>query len=117
MIERLQRIATLLVRLRILIFSLGGLSIVFILLSLIETPWLNDDKLLVPAILGFCWAVTLYSISKLFVSVPAIPDASAGFRARLSARIRRGMLWLLGIFTLALSFAVLILSYQLLRIW
>jgi hypothetical protein len=116
MIERLQRIATFLERLRWLLIILGGLSMAGILLSLIETHWLSGDALLIPAILAFCWAATLYSISKLFTRVPAKPAAEAGFRDRLSAQLRRGALWVLAVVMIALTFSVMILSYQLLRI-
>lgn len=117
MIERLQRIATFLDRLRLLIFVIGGFSLVVVLLSLLETPWLKGDELLIPSILGFCWAATFYSISKLFVVVPGEPGSAAGFRDRLSARLRRGVLWVLGALMIALTISVMVLSYQLLRAW
>ena len=115
MIERLQRIATFLERLRLLIFIMGGLSIVFVLLSLLENPWLTGDGLLIPSILGFCWSATLFSISKLFAVIPVKLNRDARFRDRLSVSLRRGALWVLGVLTMFLTLSVLILSYQLLR--
>lgn len=117
MIERLQRIATFLRPLRLLIFVIGGFSIVVLLLSLFENPWLIGDRLLIPSILGFCWSATLYSISKLFAVVPGKPNAGAGFRDRLSIRLRRGGLWILAVLTVGLTIAVVVLSFELLRTW
>ena len=117
MIERLQRIANFLGPLRLLIFVMGGFSMVIVLLSLFENPWLTGDRLLIPSILGFCWAATLYSISKLFAVVPGMPNEGAGFRERLSIRLRRGGLWILAVLTIGLTIAVVVLSFELLRTW
>lgn len=117
MIERLQRIATFLERLRLLIAIIAGLSIVFVLLSLVENPWLADDELLIPSILGFCWAATLYSISMLFAVVPEKPKAEAGLRDRLSYKLRSAGLWVLALLIVTLTLSVVVLSFQLLRAW
>jgi len=117
MIERLQRIATFLERLRFLIILLGLVSFLFAVFSLMENPWLDDDELLIPSIVGFCWALTLYAISRLFVYVPVKPDTDAGLRIRLSVSVRRGLLWILGVFVVGLTIAVGVLSFELLRTW
>ncbi len=117
MIERLQRIATFLARFRLLLVVMAGFSLVLLLLSVLENPWLSDDALLIPSILAFCWALILYSISELFLAVPPVPAPDAGFRMRFSVSLRRLLLWILGLLCLASSAALLLLSYQLLRTW
>ncbi len=117
MIERLQRIATFLARFQLLIFAMAGFSLLVMLLSVLENPWLHGDKWLIPSILGFCWALVLHSISKLFIVVPSIPGRGTGFRARTSIRLKLALLWVLGVFILGSGAALLILSYQLLRTW
>lgn len=117
MIERLQRIATLLARFRLTLFVLGGFSCVMLLLSVLENPWLAGDALLIPSILGFCWALMLFSLSAIFQAAPGREGAATSFRARLSLRLRRLFYWFLGMLTVATVLALLILSYQLLRVW
>lgn len=117
MIERLQRIATILARFRLPIFVLAGFSLLVLVLSVFDNPLLDNDTLLMPAILGFCWALMLYSTGELFQEIPSKAGIEATFRKRMAVRVRRGILWVLGILTLASSAALLILSYQLMRVW
>ena len=117
MIERLQRIATILARFRLPLFVLAGFSLVVLVLSVLDNPLLDNDRLLMPAILGFCWAVMLYSIGKLFQEIPDKAGSEATFRRRMGVRVRRGILWVLGILTIAGAAGLLILSYQLTRVW
>jgi hypothetical protein len=117
MIERLQRIATILVRFRLPIFVLGGFSLVALVLSVLDNPLLDNDALLMPAILGFCWALMLYSAGELFQAVPDKAGSEATFRRRMGVRVRRGMLWILGVLMMASAAALVILSYQLMRVW
>ena len=117
MIERLQRIATILARFRLLVFVLAGFSLVVLILSVLDNPLLDNDTLLMPAILGFCWALMLYSTGELFQAIPEKAGSEATFRRRMAVRVRRGMLWILGILTIASAVALIVLSYQLMRVW
>ena len=100
-----------------LIFVLAGLSLTVLVLSVLDNPLLDSDALLMPAILGFCWALMLYSTGELFQSIPDKAGREATFRRRIAVRLRRGLLWVLGILTIASGVALLILSYQLMRVW
>lgn len=117
MIERLQRIASLLVRFRLPIIILGGCCLVLLVLSVIEDPWLQDDRLLMPSLLGFCWALMLFSTGEIFQTLPEQATVDTGWRRRLALRFRRFFLSLLGLLTLVSTAALLVLSYQLLRVW
>jgi len=117
MIERLQRIATILARFRLAIFVLAGFSLLVLVLSVLDNPLLDGDTLLMPAILGFCWALMLYSTAELFQVIPDKAGREATFRRRMAVRVRRGILWVLGILSLASTAALLVLTYQLLRVW
>lgn len=117
MIERLQRIATILARFRLPIFVLAGFSLLVLVLSVLDNALLDNDTLLMPAILGFCWALMLYSTGELFQAIPENVGSEATFRRRMAVRVRRGLLWILGILTIASAAALLILSYQLMRVW
>lgn len=116
MIERLHRIATLLSRFRALLLLLAGGCLSLVVLSLIENPWLESETWLMPAIAAFLWLLLLYSLSFLFLNIPVPDEPGLSWDQRLSRRLRRGGLWVLGVMFLALSAAVLLLSYQLIRV-
>jgi len=117
MIERLQRIATILARFRLPIFVLAGFSLLVLIFSVLDNPMLDNDGLLMPAILGFCWALMLYSIGELFQQIPGKASSEVTFRRRMGVRVRRGIWWILGILTIASAAGLLILSYQLMLVW
>ena len=92
MIERLQRIATILARFRLLIFMLAGFSLMVLVLSVLDNPLLDNDGLLMPAILGFCWALMLYSTGELFQEIPDKAGSEVTFSRRIGVRVRRGII-------------------------
>lgn len=116
MIERLQVIATHLLPFRLLLGIIAVLSFGVLLLSLVEDPWLADDALLIPSILCLSWSVTLLSFSGLFAHIPPNPEVGSGWRARLSYRLRTSVLSLLALMMVALCGAVLLLTFELLRV-
>jgi hypothetical protein len=117
MIERLQLIASFLHRLRLLIMGAGLVFLLAFGLSLFELGGFNATDHLIPSLVGFIWTVTLFSCTRLFLQVPALPAAGSGFRIRWGIKLRRGLLWLLGILMISLTSALLILSYKLLSTW
>lgn len=117
MIERLQGIAIFLAHFRLLIIGLGIGFLTIFVLSLLQNPWLDGDDWLIPALLGLCWSLTLYSFSQLFATVPARAADDASWRIKLSVVTRRGLLWVLALLMGCLSLALLVLSYELLRTW
>lgn len=116
MIERLHRIATVLGRYQPWILVAATLCLMVVFASVIENPWLVSDEWLMPAIAGLLWLLLLYSLSTLFQSIPEAIEPGMGWRKRMSLKIRHSGLWLLGALFLVLSVAVLLLSYQLLRV-
>jgi len=117
MIERLQRIASFLHPLRLLIVAVGLLFLLAFGLSLFELGGLNSTDHLIPALVGFSWAVTLYSCATVFLHVPALPARDCGFRARWRIKFRRGLYWVLSLLMAVLTMSVVVFSYQLLRTW
>ena len=112
MIERFHTIATSLHRFRPLLVVLGALSLLLVALNLFENRWLQGDELLIPAIIGFCWLLTLYSIASVFAVVPQRADADAGILRRLGA-----LMWILAVVMLGLTLTLLLFTYQMLQAW
>ena len=117
MIERLQRIASFLARLRLLIVLLGLFFLGLFTVSLFGLGGVANDALMMPAIAGFCWAALLYAHGRLFVQVPEKPHAGQGFFTRLSLSLRRAVMACLGLLLLATTAVVLVLTWQMLRLF
>ena len=117
MIERLQRIARNIQRLRWILFLLAPASAVLVLASVIDNPWLSDDRWMMPGVVALCWSLVLLSVGRLFESVPPPATREMSWFRRLKRSMERGLLWLLGAAMLGLTGAVLLLSWQLLRVW
>lgn len=117
MIERLQRIAGVIQQLRWILVLLAAASAVLASASVIDNPWLADDRWLMPGVVALCWALVLLSFGRLFESVPPEPTREMPWLRRLARKMQRGLLWLLGVAMIALTGAVLLLSWQLLRVW
>ena len=116
MIERLQKFAKVLSRVRTLLLLLAMGSGALVVLSLIDNPWLPDDRWLMLSFMSGLWFLVLYSLSQLFLHVPPPVESADYWYQRFSLRLRRGGLWLLGVMFLLLSAALIVLSYQLLRV-
>jgi len=116
MIERLQLIATHLRRFRLLMAVLSLLSLTVLLMSLLESPWLSGEDFIIPSVLSFTWAVTLFSFANVFAQIPVPPVAGAGWRARLGYRLRHLLFWVLGLMMLALSATLVVLTFKLVNI-
>ena len=69
MIERLQRIAGIIHKLRWILLLLAAASA-----SVFENPWLADDRWLMPGVVALCRALVPFSFGRLFESVP--PEAT-----------------------------------------
>lgn len=116
MLERLQRIAFLLRPLRWLLLLIAAGALVLAGVSLMDSDWSQGDTT-IPALLVFSWAITLYSFAGLFAFHPPLPESGAPWRARMSFQIRRGALWCLALVMLAMSLALVVLTWQLMRTW
>ena len=116
MIDRLQKFAKVLSRISYILLLLAGACAGLILLSLIDNPWLADDRWLLHSFTGFLWLLMLYILSQVFPRLPPQVESGENWRQRLSYRLRRGMMWLLAMLFISLSVSLILLSYQLLRV-
>ena len=116
MIERLQKFAKVLSRIRYLLLLLAGVCAGLTLLSLIDNPWLADDRWLLQSFMGFLWLIMLYILSQVFARLPPPVESAENWRQLLSYRLRRSMMWLLAMLFLSLGVSLILLSYQLLRV-
>ena len=102
MIERLQKFAKVLNRISYILLLLAGACAGLTLLSLIDNPWLADDRWLLHSFLGFLWVLMLYTAGEVFPRLPPAVASAENWRQRLSYRLRWGMMWLLAVLFLSL---------------
>ncbi len=117
MIEYLQRIARVVQKLRWLLIPLLPLFTALVALSVVSNPWFADDRWLMPGVAGLCWTLVLLSGGVLFETVPPKPSPEMPWLRRMRMNLHRGLMWLLGAAMIGLTGAVLVLSWNLLRVW
>ena len=77
----------------------------------------ENDYLLMPAIVGMLWCLSLYALITNFAHVPVWSRQEAGLWLRFKHRLVRGYYWLLGVLFIALSVGVLVVSWRLVAVW
>ena len=117
MIERLKIFATHIQRFIPLVVLVGIISLFLAVSSLFNIEGLPGDEALIPALVLFSWACMLYCFARLFINVPARSVKGTRFKSRFAIALRRWLLWLFGIAAVCLSLALLVLSYELVRVW
>jgi hypothetical protein len=117
MIERLQRIATLLHPFRGLMLLLAGLACVLAGISLLRTGWTQADVVTIPALLLFSWSLTAFSLAGLFSAPVKHPGPGSSWHKRCLFKLHRAALWCLGLVMLGVGLTLLLLTWQLLRTW
>ena len=116
MIERLARIASHLRGFQSWLFLLALAALASFLWRLPELDAIETDAAAMGSLLGFVWSLLLYALIALFAQVPRPSTPDDGWLLRLRLAIQRGGYRVLGAVLLALGAAVLVLSYQLLRV-
>ncbi len=117
MLLRMQSIARRLLPLKnVWLLLILGFGVAF-LMNIFGVEPVAKDIYLIPILIGLLWSLLLYSFVGLFQEIPASPLPEQSFLQRLKARIRRGMYWLLGIFTVAVSFSVVVVTVRLFGVW
>ena len=117
MIERFKRIATILRRIRPVIICGLATSFLIILVSFFKDSWLSFEFWLIPSFLAFCWFLVLFSFGEIFSFVPELSTKQTSWSKRLFNSVHRTWYRSLGVFSVCVFIALIILSYQLLRHW
>jgi hypothetical protein len=116
MIERLQRIASVLLRLQILLILLAVLFAGLFVYSLFQFQG-DSGSYMLPAVAGLCWAMLMLSFAHLFAELPAPAAQEDGLLRRWSYKLRRTAMTAMALVMLGLTGAVMLLSWQLIRTW
>lgn len=117
LLERLHRIALALRPLRLIALLLGYLSGGLFIAAIFSVAGVDDDRYLIPALIGAAWGFSLYGFITGFRSIPDPPDPAAGWLDRNSALLSRGVYWMLALGMAATSLGVLALTLRLILLW
>ena len=111
--ERLHHIATRLVWIQPLVTAVAIAALVAALFFAVA-PDADAETWLIPALLLFCWSLLVVTLVSMFRTTPPAADRNTGFFRRQMIRLHRAFRNLLALAFLALSLALIILSYKLL---
>ena len=73
------------------------------------------EQYLIPVILLFCWCLLVFTLVGMFRAAPPVKDESMGFFRRQLVRFQRFLRTLLALAFLALTVALVVLSYKLIN--
>ena len=117
MLLRMQKLAKALLPLKsvwlVLIFVFGAAFA----LNIFGIDPIAKDVYLIPILIGLLWSLLLYSFVGLFQEIPATASPKESFVQRFKARFRRGLYWLLGLFTVVVSISVVVVTIRLFGVW
>jgi Mn2+/Fe2+ NRAMP family transporter len=117
MIDKLQRIAQAIQILRLPSIAVGLICFASIVMIIFTSRSHEDDRYLIPSIVGLIWAISTHSFIVTFRSVPEKADNSLKFIGKLKRSVSRGWYWIVGIVFLGTTLTVIFLSYRIFSIW
>jgi hypothetical protein len=77
----------------------------------------SGERYVIPSIVGFLWALSIYSFIASFQHIPAKANPRHSFLAKLMATLRRTPYWIMALLALISSVAVLFVTYRLFAVW
>jgi len=117
MIDSFQRFANRLWPLRIVAVGAGVLSLVLVAVIILFSTTQEDDKYLIPGVLGILWSLSAYAFISTFQSVPEKAKRPDGFLHRLKRNIHRSWYWIIAFIFTGTTVATLFLTFRLFSIW
>lgn len=117
MIDKFQRIAQSIQFLRLPSMAAGLICLVSIVVSIFTYRSHEDDRFLIPSLVGIFWAMSTYAFIVTFHSVPEKASKATWFFSRLTRNIYRGWYWFIGIVFLGTMVSVIFLTYRVVSIW
>ena len=117
MLENFQKIALFLRPVQSLAFVGIFLFAAMFAWNAIGAADVSEERYVIPSIVGFLWALSVYSFIASFQHVPAGPDAQASFLAKFKAAFHRMPYWILALLALISNVTVAVFSYRLLSVW
>ena len=117
MIDSFQKFANRLWYLRIVAIGAGVVFLVLVVVIILFSNAREDDKYLIPGLLGFLWSLSAYAFISNFQSVPEKAKRSDGFLHRLKRNIHRSWYWIIAFLFTGTTVAVVFLTFRLVSIW
>ena len=117
MIDSFQRFANRLWPLRIVAVGAGVFSLVLVVVMMFFSTTQEDDRYLIPGVLGILWSLSTYAFISTFQSVPEKAKRSDGFLHRLKRNIHRSWYWIIAFIFTGTTVATVFLTFRLFSIW
>jgi len=118
MIDTFRKIAVLVRPLRHVAVILGVVCLAAALAIVLVAPASGEqNRYLVPAMVGFVWCLSAWGFIDTFQSVPERKGPGDGFFTGLKRGLYRGWFWLLAVAFTASTLAVVFLTYRLGSFW
>ena len=95
----------------------GVLFLVIVVVIILFSNAREDDKYLIPGVLGILWSLSAYTFISNFQSVPEKAKRPDGFFHRLKRNIHRSWYWIIAFIFTGTTVAAVFLTFRLISIW
>ena len=117
MLETLSAISTRLYWSKPFVVILGLICAGLFILSILDLGYVDSEILLIPSLLCGLWSSLYFILLTTFPSLPPSPGSDVKFFEKVKMQFFRGIYYLLGIIFIALTVAVILISFKLLNVW
>jgi hypothetical protein len=117
MIEKLQVLSKRIYWLKPLVLLAGAGFLGLFIYTLFGGNDISKDVYLMPSILGVIWALLFSSFTTIFPHAPSKPDKNEKFFRKIIIWLKRGFYYALALLFIALTIAVIFLSFKMFGVW
>ncbi len=117
MIDKLQRISQAIQFLRLPAIAAGLFCLVTTVVIILSSNSTDEDRFLIPSIVGVLWAMSTYTFIVTFRSVPEKSSNNLSMFGKLKRHLHRGWYWVLSMGFLGTTVAAIFVTKSMVSIW
>ena len=117
MIDKFKRIALAIQALRLPFLLIGLISLTSLVVIILFFPSDQENRLLIPSMVGFLWGMGIYAFILTFRSAPDNPSRPLSLLGKITLTVTRAWYWLIGVILLIGTIAMIVITIRMTSIW
>ena len=117
MIDKLQRISQAIQVLRLPAIAVGFFCLAKTVVIILGSTSADEDRFLIPSIVGVLWAMSTYTFIVTFRSVPEKSNSNSSIFGKLKRHLHRAWYWVLSMVFLGTTVAAIYVTKSMISVW